>query len=532
MKRYSLEQFYKEKLNKIYCCDSLTALNAMPDESIDMIITSPPYWSLRDYGKSTKVIWDEKTNCKHQWKKIDNAGNFTYRAGKTTTVGAQLKKDIWQGNKQSDFCSLCGAWYGSLGLEPTFDLYIKHLCDIFDEAKRVLKKTGTVWVNIGDTYSQSGKGAWKNKHSQKEVYVPDKKPKIKETLPAKCLVSIPARFQLEMINRGWILRNIIVWQKPNAMPSSIVDRFTVDFEYLFFFAKSNQIQFWTNRKTGELVSKQPLGIKGRENIDWNWREQEILDEEGWQKIAKERGYSPTDRKARTTVGLLNKYKIKKRKKVSLWKGYTYYFERQFESYKGPMNRWGGEKLKADGKSTWDKGTGQTTYRDRSMRPNKQGRNKRCVWSIPTRPFKGAHFAVFPPELLETPIRAGCPEFICKKCGKPKNKIYKKPDMSQRPQRSSDAKTSEDKFLGFKKRSAGQKYQDWRIKNPDYFIGYAKCNCNAGFRGGIVLDPFIGAGTTALVAKKLERNFIGLELNPDYIKIANKRLKENEKQAIK
>jgi len=493
----------------------------MPDESIDMIITSPPYWSLRDYGKSTKIIWNGDKNCKHRWNehiKKPSGG----KGSQVANVGANKNDfaNMRDHNVKSAFCFKCGAWYGSLGLEPTFDLYIKHLCDIFDEAKRVLKKTGTVWVNIGDTYSQSGKGAWKNKHNQKEVYVPDKKPKIKETLPAKCLVSIPARFQLEMINRGWILRNIIIWQKPNAMPSSAANRFTVDFEYLFFFVRSNQIQFWTNGKTGKLVSKQPLGIKGKENIDWEWKNVDIYKPDKNKK--QDMAGNPT------YVGFNARWqgKTKKnRKKASLWKGYTYYFERQFESYKGPMNRWGGEKLKADGKSTWDKGTGQTTYRDRSMRPNKQGRNKRCVWSIPTRPFKGAHFAVFPPDLLETPIKAGCPEFICQKCGKPRIKIYK----SIGNYRNASGRIEKRKIDALSNKNDSE---TWRgrigegIKKE--YRGYTKCNCNTGFRGGVVLDPFIGAGTTALVAKKLGRNFVGLELNPDYIKIANKRLeKANE-----
>lgn len=170
---------------------------------------------------------------------------------------------------------------------------------------------------------------------------------------------------------AFILRNEIIWAKPNCMPSSVKDRFTVDFEKVFFFVKSKK----------------------------------------------------------------------------------YWFKTQYEKYTGPMNRWGGNKLKADGKSTWDKGTGQDTYRDRDMRPNENGRNKRCVWKIPTKPFKEAHFAVFPEALIEPMIKAGCPV------------------------------------------------------------------------GGVVLDPFIGSGTTGLVAKKLGRNYIGIELNPAYIKIAQNRIGE-------
>lgn len=336
--------------------DALEKLKELEDESVDMCITSPPYWALRDYGVE-----------------------------------------------------------GQLGLEPTFTEYINKLCDIFDEVQRALKKEGTCWVNLGDTYYGSGKGVGGDPAKSKESYQMPKgwdRPsrenfnKIKteqecilckkkftgkplsqfcsktclnkmgndfrsqnRQLPSKCLTQIPSRFAIEMTDRGWILRNEIIWHKPNAMPSSAKDRFTVDFEKIFFFSK--------NKK--------------------------------------------------------------------------YYFEQQLEEYTSPMNRWGGNKLEAKSESSWDKGTGQESYRDRNMRPNPKGRNKRTTWNINTKPFPEAHFAVYPPELIETPIKAGCPE------------------------------------------------------------------------GGIVLDPFFGAGTTGLVAKELGRNFIGIELNPEYIEIAEKRL---------
>lgn len=131
--------------------------------------------------------------------------------------------------------------------------------------------------------------------------------------------------------------------------------------------------------------------------------------------------------------------------------YYYDYEAILEPYTEEMNRWGGQKLVAKGESTWDEGTGQQTYRDRDMRPNENGRNKRDVWTVNTKPYKEAHFAVYPEELIVDCIKAGCP---------------------------------------------------------------AK---------GIVLDPFMGSGTTGVVARKLDRNFIGVELNPKYIKIAEKRL---------
>ena len=136
------------------------------------------------------------------------------------------------------------------------------------------------------------------------------------------------------------------------------------------------------------------------------------------------------------------------------KSKKYFFEQQFDKYVKPMNRWGGDKLKANGKSEWDNGTGQDTYRNRKMRPNNNGRNKRCVWDINTKPCADAHFATFPEALVEPMVKAGCPV------------------------------------------------------------------------GGVVLDPFMGSGTTAVVARKLGRQYLGIELNPKYIKIANDRLAQN------
>lgn len=293
--------------------DTLTILKTLDDETVDCIVTSPPYYALRDYG-------------------LD----------------------------------------GQIGLEKSPEDYIWRLIEIFDEIKRVLKKTGTVWVNLGDTYYGGGRNA--NNHN----------PKIKsksvrglvnlgDTVPgpkgqAKSLAQIPSRFAIAMASRGWILRNEIIWHKPNAMPSSATDRFTVDFEKMFFFTKSRQ----------------------------------------------------------------------------------YYFEQQVEPYTKPLNRWGGPKTKENDHSKGEEFAVQERP-DCERRPNPNGRNMRCVWDISTTPFAGAHFAVFPEELVRTPILAGCPS------------------------------------------------------------------------GGIVLDPFAGSGTTLVVAEKLKRKGIGIELNPEYIKIINTRL---------
>ena len=375
---------------KIIQGDCLKQLEKLPDESIDMCVTSPPYWALRDYGMK-----------------------------------------------------------GQLGLEPTFQEYITKLCDIFDEVKRVLKKTGTCWVNIGDTYAGSmpkkkgdfGKNSKVAKNLDSAYAMQGTK---NQAVSDKCLIQIPSRFAIEMTNRGWILRNEIIWHKPNCMPSSAKDRFTVDFEKIFFFVKNKKYWFETQYEKS-------------------------LTEGSKSGTLKEDASEPTG-------------------KIS---GY---------------NHSGKDFITSD------------------------KRNKRAVWKITTKGFKEAHFAVYPEKLIETPIRAGCPEFICKKCGKAREKTLV--DTGKRRE--------VEKYNG----KAKKNYSNAKAQNPSdtkrrilesqskiLKEQYTDCGCNAGFEGGTILDPFAGALTTAVVAKKLKRDYIMIELNPGYIEIGKKRLKEKPEPMI-
>lgn len=371
--------------HKLYIGPVLDALKILPSEHVNIVATSPPYYGdLRDYGVESRVVWDENSVCIHDWGKVGN-----------------------------QFCLNCSAWKGSLGSEPTVDLYINHLCDIFDEVKRVLRKDGVCFVNLGDTHLN------------------------------KSLAMIPFRFALEMSNRGWILRNTIIWHKPNGMPSSASDRFTVDFEYLFFFSKNKR----------------------------------------------------------------------------------YYFEQQFEEYTCPLNRWGG--IYTDGDVSTSKylkeniDPAQIAKRPRLMRPNKLGRNKRCVWDIPTTSFSDAHFAIFPGELIETPVKAGCPKFICNNCGKPRIKRYSS-DISFHSGSGKSGNSPKGKHDGKAQSISGDYDIRMGPRVTRNFIGYADCGCGAGFHPGIVLDPFLGSGTTMKVAKSLGRDSIGIEIQPKYIPIILKR----------
>lgn len=309
--------------NKILLGDAAEILRKLPDESIDCAVTSPPYWALRDYSIE-----------------------------------------------------------GQIGLESAFQQYIEKLCEVFDEIKRVLKSSGTCWVNMGDTYgtgSGSGVRIGKQATNRGTQYNRGWQEKGKAGVKGmgKCLLQIPSRFAIAMCERGWILRNEIIWHKPNAMPQSVKDRFTVDFEKLYFFTKSQKYFFEQQFDKANYDGRKDTLMKGSAKYN-----QPVIP-----------GQKPH------TMALR-----------------------------------GHERWQKDDRGNYV-------------------RNKRCMWTINTRPFKGAHFATFPAGLVETPIKAGCPE------------------------------------------------------------------------GGIVLDPFIGSGTTAVVAQNLGRDFIGIELNPEYIAIAEKRIAE-------
>lgn len=288
--------------------NSLELLKTIPDNSIDCCITSPPYWGLRDYGH------DEQ-----------------------------------------------------LGSEKHFKDFVNNLCNVFDEVQRVLKPTGTCFINLGDTYMNDSSYSEKGRQGFGNDKIGMIK-KEKQGVKKKSLCMIPERFAIEMIDRNWCLRNQIIWHKPNAMPSSVTDRFTVDFEKIFLFVKESKGYYFKQQ----------------------------LEKSIW---------AETDARSKIKGGKQSKGKA------------------------------------AEGVYA----TKNVSFTEGGMK------NMRTVWTVNTEPSSEAHFATYPQRLVERMLSAGCPE------------------------------------------------------------------------NGIVLDPFFGSGTTGLVAKKLNRHYIGIELNPEYVDIATKRI---------
>ncbi len=542
------------EINKIHNIDARQGIKKLPNDFIDCSMSSPPYWALRDYGIEPQ-IWDGDINCEHSWgterkKELNLVTGANSQCDRPWREQAS-SEDVSQGQ----FCQKCSAWKGSLGLEPTSDLFIKHLCNIYDEVKRVLKPSGTCWVNLGDTYGGMGHSDWSGNDSwntKKLEY--NKDFKLKRDVPDKSLTLIPFRFAIEMINRGWILRNTIIWHKPNCMPSSAKDRFTVDFEYLFFFVKSKKYFFEAQYEPHKEIDARTE--KGLSRIHYNGKGNP--EERNFSGDANWLGQNPLGRNKRTVWSV--PYSVQPRGKPFVdyrnlpnLDEFSIFLNKARKSYKSnktideveeyfgnqaPHHWFNAESFpsKADYiklkellgfDDRYDKQLTEEFTKSSEKQDYPQGRNKRTTWSICPQPFPEAHFAVYPEALCETPIKSGCPEFVCKKCGKAREKIYDK----ELPPKEVLTKTREksDKMINVINKDgeavgSGQKYQNWKNENPPKFKGYTQCSCNSGFEGGIVLDPFIGAGTTALVALKQNKRFIGFEINKQYIEIANKRIK--------
>ena len=277
--------------------DALEVARTLPDGAADCIVTSPPYFGLRDYGSE-----------------------------------------------------------GQYGLEETPEEYTETMRALFHELRRVLAKDGTLWLNIGDSYAGSGKGAWANKEVQKEVYVPDPgSVTVFRGLPAKNMLMIPARVALALQADGWILRNDIVWAKPNGMPDSVRDRFACKYEHVFLFSKSKK--YWFDLDP----LREPMLYPDNE-AKQSWDRQGAKEE--------------------------------------LLPGRTSDLAIQHRSRKDIT--WADRKAAGE---PMRKGLDGQYGGDRGYHPN--GKNPGDVWSIPTEPFPGAHFAVFPKELARRCIVAGC-----------------------------------------------------------------------------------------------------------------------------
>lgn len=225
----------------------------LPSNSVQCVITSPPYWGLRNYAGNQELIWAGVEGCVHEWDAtcrlkqatpIAMAGRFGESGGSGRIEKPSEQITVIQSHAS---CYLCGAWRGAFGLEPTVQMYVAHTVEILRELRRVLRDDGVVFWNIGDSYAKGGV---------------DLKP--------KDLCLMPQRIALAAQEDGWWARSDIIWAKPNPMPESVTDRPTDAYEHVLMLTKSERY-YWNAEAVKEPAAWERWGKQTTLSHDENQR---------------------------------------------------------------------------------------------------------------------------------------------------------------------------------------------------------------------------------------------------------------------
>jgi len=361
--------------------DCLETLKTIDAGSVQCVVTSPPYYGLRDYGTAKWEGGDP--GCDHQDKRTWKGGRGAKSEKQVTNQGTQVY--YFQGK-----CEICGAVRidNQIGLEESPEAYVQKLVAVFCEVRHVLSDDGTLWLNLGDSYATGGtrqgdSGEMASRAVSKHRAM-GYRPTAEGCKP-KDMIGIPWMVAFALRADGWYLRSDIIWHKPNPMPESVTDRPTKSHEHIFLFSKS-ATYFYDAEAIKEPASYNTHARVSRARLDHKSAQSEKVNGIRPRKVAES-----------------------------------------------------GSGIKSN------------TSFEAALVNLVDSRNKRDVWTVNSHPYREAHFATFPPKLIEPCILAGS-----------------------------------------------------RV-------------------GDIVLDPFNGSGTTGAVAIKHHRSYIGCELNPDYIRLTNKRL---------
>lgn len=499
---------------KLLTGNVLERLRELPDESVHCVVTSPPYWGLRDYGGwKMCVVWGKAK----AFKAPKHPGKAKYHLD-LLRMRAARKGIVWSKNKRAHICAY--------GLEPTPELYLRHTVEIFEEVRRVLRSDGVAWVNLGDSYAGSWSGYCddKPKGIEREWMDPARRPPTSlvsrskrlprgsgrwgggnvsaPNLKAKDLCGIPWRVAFALQEAGWWLRSDIVekvklycpcgcgveleefvrpaqdreviWAKPNPMPESTSDRPTKAHEYVFMLTKSDRY-FYDAEAIREPVT-------GNAHARGNGVNPKALKQPtGW---ARNGSHDAAD--------------------------------------------WATEKRQ--GRGTRPK---QNESFSAAVTKLVSSRNRRSVWEIPTYAFPEAHFATFPPDLVKPCILAGTSaKGCCSVCGAPWERVIElgAPDLEH--QRACGGDVNGDYFGEATKDFTAAKAQNASAVKARILAGMRErkttawrptCKCDgADAVPCTVLDPFGGSGTTGMVALELGRRAVLVELNPAFAEMIERR----------
>jgi len=351
----------------VICGHSLQVLRGIPDGCVDTCVTSPPYWNLRDY-KGEPQIWDGAADCEHEFvesRRYTENGASKGSGEAFSEAGPENAKRLKEARWRVDGkCGRCGAWRGQLGLEPTPEMFVDHMVQIFREVRRVLRREETLWVNLGDSYAAGGRGGGGSYMAERRAWSDKENSKGWRSAPpglkGKDLVGIPWMLAFALRADGWFLRSDIIWAKPNCMPESVTDRPTRAHEYIFLLSKSAKYYYDAaairNPPSPELIKQIEEGYNGHATKDFI--------AEGVQDASAT--------KSRIIEGC--------RKRIDKQRGHS-------RRHAGFNDRW------------------DSLSKEEQMLC---GSNKRTVWTVAPANYTDAHFATYPPDLIKPCILAGSP----------------------------------------------------------------------------------------------------------------------------
>lgn len=431
-------------MNQVLQGDALTVLREMPDQSVHCVVTSPPYWNLRDYLIAGQLGLEPVLDC----------------------LG-------WATGERCGKCYLC------------------RMVKVFREVRRVLRKDGTCWVNIGDTYSSGGRTSRDGDAKLPARDMGTRAPTPKG-LKAKDLCLVPWRLALALQADGWTLRQEIIWSKPNPMPGSQKDRCTTGHEYIWLLSRSSR--YFCDME----AIREPAAA-------FNLHD---LTGQGYAVP----GQSPNNG---------NRPKVQHPSALSFGRTVN---EPDRPGQTRSQHRPERQRVPGGWNTAHRTEDLQGRFDDREKeRPvtSPFTRNRRSVWTIPPEPFPGAHFATFPQKLVEPCIKAGTSEAgQCPTCGTPWVRIVNRefvlqPDVSEERGVRKEGQTDESNgWAGSPRGTTATNTTGWKLP----------CKCPmAKPVPAVVLDPFGGSGTVAVVAERLGRDWLLIELSPEYAAMAEHRI---------